>query len=79
MSEDEAVVYLRWIDGTSVATLTLISYDYLLLLDKEVQYFWQRSWSVMSCLYLVVRYFGLFLALYVVVVVFFILHVKKRC
>ncbi|KAG1747970.1 uncharacterized protein EDB91DRAFT_52224 [Suillus paluster] len=35
----------------------------VLLLDKEVQYVWKRPWSLMSCLYLVVRYFGLFLGL----------------
>ncbi|KAG1812798.1 uncharacterized protein BJ212DRAFT_432703 [Suillus subaureus] len=42
---------------------TLMSYEYLLLLDKEVKYVWERPWSIMSLLYLVVRYFGLFLAL----------------
>ncbi|KAG1738976.1 hypothetical protein EDB19DRAFT_867050 [Suillus lakei] len=42
---------------------TLMSYEYLLLLDKEVKYVWNRPWSLMSCLYLVVRYLGLSLAI----------------
>ncbi|KAG1747981.1 uncharacterized protein EDB91DRAFT_52656 [Suillus paluster] len=62
MSEQEAVTGLRWNNNVSAA-ITLISYEYLLLLDKEVKYVWQRPWSLMSGLYLAVRYFGLFLAL----------------
>ncbi|KAG1717673.1 hypothetical protein EDD22DRAFT_86423 [Suillus occidentalis] len=63
MSEQEIVSDLRWNDNVSVAMITLISYEYLLLLDKEIKYVWKRPWSLMSCLYLVVRYLGLFLAL----------------
>ncbi|KAG1771081.1 hypothetical protein EV702DRAFT_1137855 [Suillus placidus] len=63
MSEQEVVSGLRWNNNGSVLIITLISYEYLLLLDKEVNYVWKRPWSLMSCLYLVVRYFGLFLAL----------------
>jgi len=40
-----------------------MSYDYLILLEKEVKYVWKRQWSMMSGLYLVVRYLGLFIAL----------------
>ncbi|OJA12811.1 hypothetical protein AZE42_09581 [Rhizopogon vesiculosus] len=58
----ETVNNLRWNNYTSVAVFTLMSYDYLLLLEKEVKYVWKRQWSVMSSLYLVVRYLGLFLA-----------------
>ncbi|KAG1771082.1 hypothetical protein EV702DRAFT_660625 [Suillus placidus] len=63
MSEQEVVAGLRWNNYISVPIITLMSYEYLLLLDKEVKYVWKRPWSLMSCLYLVVRYFGLFLAL----------------
>ncbi|KAG1747984.1 uncharacterized protein EDB91DRAFT_52889 [Suillus paluster] len=63
MSEQEAVAALHWNNNISVATITLICYEYFLLLDKEVMYVWKRPWSLMSCLYLIVRYFGLFLAL----------------
>ncbi|KAG2137664.1 hypothetical protein BD769DRAFT_1637996 [Suillus cothurnatus] len=63
MSEQSDVFGLLWNDNISVATITLISYDYLLLLDKEIQYVWKRPWSRMSILYLIVRYFGLVLAL----------------
>ncbi|KAG1808811.1 hypothetical protein EV424DRAFT_192189 [Suillus variegatus] len=63
MSEQEIIVGLLWNNYLSVALITLVSYEYLLLLDKEVRYVWKRPWSLMSCLYLIVRYFGLFLAL----------------
>ncbi|KAG1738981.1 hypothetical protein EDB19DRAFT_867843 [Suillus lakei] len=63
MSEQEVVAGLRWNNNISVVTITLICYEYFLLLDKEVKYVWKRPWSLMSCLYLVVRYLGLFLAL----------------
>ncbi|KAJ8587560.1 hypothetical protein M405DRAFT_302792 [Rhizopogon salebrosus TDB-379] len=60
---DQDVTNLYWNNYTSVVIFTLISYDYLLLFEKEVAYVWKRRWSLMSCLYLVVRYLGLFLAL----------------
>ncbi|KAG2139974.1 hypothetical protein BD769DRAFT_1430612 [Suillus cothurnatus] len=63
MSDQESVAGVRWNNYISVATITLMSYEYLLLLDKEVKYVWKRPWSPMSYLYLVVRYLGLFLAL----------------
>ncbi|KAG2093124.1 uncharacterized protein F5147DRAFT_424749 [Suillus discolor] len=64
MSQGEAAaVGLRWNNNVSVAAIALISYEYLLLFCKEIEYVWKRPWSFMSCLYLVVRYFGLFLAI----------------
>ncbi|OJA15551.1 hypothetical protein AZE42_12743 [Rhizopogon vesiculosus] len=61
--EIQAVTALFWNNYTSSVTLTLISYEYLLQFEKEVTYVWQRRWSLMSWLYLTVRYFGLFVAL----------------
>ncbi|KAG1908065.1 uncharacterized protein F5891DRAFT_225516 [Suillus fuscotomentosus] len=58
-----AAAGLRWNNNVSVAAIALISYEYLLLFGKEIEYVWKRPWSFMSCLYLVVRYFGLFLAI----------------
>ncbi|KAG2072397.1 hypothetical protein BDR04DRAFT_1230533 [Suillus decipiens] len=63
MSNQYAVAGVRWNNNISVATITVISYDYLLLLEKEVKYVWNRPWSPMACLYIIVRYLGLFLAL----------------
>ncbi|KAG2057553.1 hypothetical protein BDR06DRAFT_183867 [Suillus hirtellus] len=64
MSQGEvAAAGLRWNNNVSVAAIALISYEYLLLFGKEIEYVWKRPWSFMSCLYLVVRYFGLFLAI----------------
>ncbi|OJA17053.1 hypothetical protein AZE42_11362 [Rhizopogon vesiculosus] len=61
--EVQAVTSLFWNNYTSSIILTLISYEYLLQFEKEVTYVWQRRWSLMSWLYLIVRYFGLFIAL----------------
>jgi hypothetical protein len=64
MSELEESLYaLRWNNTISVAVITLISYDYMLQLEKEVTFVWERQWSVMTYLYLAVRYFGIFLAI----------------
>ncbi|KAG2033218.1 hypothetical protein BDR03DRAFT_967990 [Suillus americanus] len=48
--------------------ITLVIYDYMLQLEKEVTFVWERQMSVMAYLYLVVRYFGIVLATYVAVV-----------
>ncbi|KAG1812875.1 uncharacterized protein BJ212DRAFT_1578575 [Suillus subaureus] len=64
MSELEGSLYaLSWNNAISVAVITLISYEYMLQFEKEVTYVWQRQWSVMTYLYLAVRYFGIFLAM----------------
>ncbi|KAG0709441.1 hypothetical protein DFH29DRAFT_888572 [Suillus ampliporus] len=54
---------LRWNNNMAVVIFTLISYDYILQFEKEVKFVWGRKWSLMSYLYLAVRYFGLFLAM----------------
>ncbi|OAX35420.1 hypothetical protein K503DRAFT_370999 [Rhizopogon vinicolor AM-OR11-026] len=72
--EVRAVTALFWNNYTSSVTLTLISYEYLLQFEKEVTYVWQRRWSLMSWLYLTVRYFGLFIALYVAAVVLHMIY-----
>ncbi|KAG1739052.1 hypothetical protein EDB19DRAFT_872301 [Suillus lakei] len=64
MSELEQSLYaLEWNNNISVAIITLVSYDYMLQFEKEVQFVWERRWTAMTCLYLVVRYFGIFLAM----------------
>ncbi|KAG2121038.1 uncharacterized protein F5147DRAFT_766902 [Suillus discolor] len=64
MSKLEEYLYaLNWNNSISVAIITLISYDYVLQFGKEVTFVWQRQWSVMTYLYLVVRYFGLVIAM----------------
>jgi hypothetical protein len=60
---EESFYALEWNNNISVAIITLISYEYMLQFEKEVTFVWQRQWSVMSYLYLVVRYFGIFLAM----------------
>ncbi|KAG2153151.1 hypothetical protein DEU56DRAFT_470314 [Suillus clintonianus] len=60
--EDDAYA-LKWNNNISVATITLVSYEYILQFEKEVKFVWGRQWSPMTYLYLVVRYFGVFIAM----------------
>ncbi|KAG1734097.1 uncharacterized protein EDB91DRAFT_1084234 [Suillus paluster] len=52
MSEQGDVYALRWNNNACV-----------LQFNKEVKYVWERQWSLMTYLYLAVRYFGIFLAM----------------
>jgi len=63
MSEQELLSVYYWNNYAGVAILALISYEYLIVFEKEVDFVWKRQWSLMSCLYLIVRYLGLFLAM----------------
>ncbi|KAH7919993.1 hypothetical protein BV22DRAFT_1133425 [Leucogyrophana mollusca] len=47
----------------SVVIATLLVYDYLMMIGREVEYVWQRPMSLMSFLYYVVRYLGLFVGI----------------
>jgi hypothetical protein len=58
---EESIYALEWNNNVSVAIIALISYDYMLQFEKEVTFVWERQWSVMAYLYLLVRYFGIVL------------------
>ncbi|KAG2363441.1 hypothetical protein BDR07DRAFT_1404424 [Suillus spraguei] len=60
---EESLYALDWNNNLAVVIITLICYDYILQFEKEVAFVWERQWSVMSYLYLVVRYFGIVLAM----------------
>ncbi|KAG1874845.1 hypothetical protein F4604DRAFT_1955229 [Suillus subluteus] len=60
---EESLYALDWSDCIGVVIITLIIYDYMLQLEKEVTFVWERQMSVMAYLYLVVRYFGIVLAM----------------
>ncbi|KAG2064117.1 hypothetical protein BDR04DRAFT_1110613 [Suillus decipiens] len=70
---EESIYALDWNNNLAVVIITLICYDYILQFEKEVAFVWERQWSVMSYLYLVVRYFGIVLAMYVAAVSYGIL------
>lgn len=64
MSGSEDSLYaLEWNNNISVAAITLVSYEYILQLDKEATFVWERQWSAMTYLYLAVRYFGILIAI----------------
>lgn len=57
------IIVLAELRRFAVAIITLISYEYMLQFEKEVTFVWERQWSVMTYLYLVVRYFGIILGM----------------
>jgi len=60
MSFDVAgVSQSRWERDTYLCCAVLIVYEYLLQLDSEVEYFWERRWSPAKVLFLWSRYYGL--------------------
>ncbi|KAG2140710.1 hypothetical protein BD769DRAFT_116367 [Suillus cothurnatus] len=66
---EESLYALNWNNNISVAIITLIFYEYMLQLKKEITFVWERQWSAMTYLYLVVRYFGILVAMYITLVV----------
>ncbi|KAG1846484.1 hypothetical protein C8R48DRAFT_732907, partial [Suillus tomentosus] len=60
---EESLYALDWNNNISVAIITLVSYDYMLQFEKEVTFVWQRRRSIMTYTYLVVRYFGISIAM----------------
>ncbi|KAG1812938.1 uncharacterized protein BJ212DRAFT_440848 [Suillus subaureus] len=63
MSDEEVAYALRWNNNIAIMIFGLISYEYILHFEKEVKFVWTRKWSMMTYLYLAVRYFGVFLAM----------------
>ncbi|KAF9220134.1 hypothetical protein BS17DRAFT_355952 [Gyrodon lividus] len=54
---------LQFTNYCSVVIITTISYDYLLTLGREVELIWRRPWSLVSSLYVLIRYLGIVLAI----------------
>ncbi|KAF9230575.1 hypothetical protein BU15DRAFT_83455 [Melanogaster broomeanus] len=50
-------------DYISVIWATVISHDYILTFSNEVEYVWNRPWTLVSAMYLVLRYLGLLVAM----------------
>ncbi|KAF8452756.1 hypothetical protein L210DRAFT_2055581 [Boletus edulis BED1] len=48
---------------TSLVIVVAISYDYCLTFSREVTYIWQRPWTKVSTLFLLIRYVGCLFAL----------------
>ncbi|KAI9574382.1 hypothetical protein HD554DRAFT_2165880 [Boletus coccyginus] len=44
---------------TAVIIITVVGYDYILTLSREIDNIWRRPWTRVSVLFLVVRYIGL--------------------
>ncbi|KAH7918276.1 hypothetical protein BV22DRAFT_1100573 [Leucogyrophana mollusca] len=51
-----AVYALQLNTCTSVVSLAILAYDYLLTLDLEIKYIWHAHWSIVKWLYLLTRY-----------------------
>jgi hypothetical protein len=63
MSDEEVAYALRWNNNIAIMIFGVISYEYILHFEKEVKFVWTRQWSMMTYLYLITRYFGIFLAM----------------
>ncbi|KAN0094509.1 hypothetical protein V8E55_002796, partial [Tylopilus felleus] len=49
----------------TLVILTAVGYDYILTLWDEIEYIWNKPWSWVSVLFVLVRYFGLCSVTYV--------------
>ncbi|KIK38383.1 hypothetical protein CY34DRAFT_395494 [Suillus luteus UH-Slu-Lm8-n1] len=52
---DEQVFYSYWM----VAAAAVVVYDWVLTLGQEIELIWRQRWSLMTVLYLVIRYIGI--------------------
>ncbi|KAF8126709.1 hypothetical protein EV363DRAFT_1523971 [Boletus edulis] len=43
----------------SLAMVTAVVYDYILIFSKEIEYIWCRPWTWVSAMFVIVRYIGL--------------------
>jgi len=51
-----AVARKHVVEALFVSTATVLLYDWLLILDREVEYIWRASWNYTKALYLFTRY-----------------------
>ncbi|KAL4068052.1 hypothetical protein J3A83DRAFT_3803272 [Scleroderma citrinum] len=51
-------------NALAVVPFTMLLYDYATTLDREVEYVWMKSKSIVTLIYLVLRYFGIILLAY---------------
>ncbi|KIJ35519.1 hypothetical protein M422DRAFT_782533 [Sphaerobolus stellatus SS14] len=49
---------LRVANYATVAAFTVLIYDIVLSLSKEVEYIWRTEWSIIKVLYIIARYVG---------------------
>ncbi|KAG1763470.1 hypothetical protein EDD22DRAFT_1022719 [Suillus occidentalis] len=52
---DSQVLYSYWIVAASV----MVIYDWVLTVGQEIELIWRQCWSLMTVLYLVIRYIGI--------------------
>ncbi|KAF8452886.1 hypothetical protein L210DRAFT_681009 [Boletus edulis BED1] len=43
----------------SLAGITVVVYDYIITISREIEYIWLRPWTWVSMMFVVVRYIGL--------------------
>ncbi|TDL25205.1 hypothetical protein BD410DRAFT_630709 [Rickenella mellea] len=54
----ESFVHIRIVNSTTIAAVTVLTWDYLLTLPDEVALVWPSSWTLSKCLFLLNRYFA---------------------
>jgi len=65
MSSDlqSAVQSQLYQNAISLAEVTIVACDYILMFPSEVKHIWSKSWTWVSVLYLIVRYAGIYSAM----------------
>lgn len=48
-----------WERNAYIACATLVTYEFFLQFDSEVEFFWKQRWSIAKCLFLWSRYYSL--------------------
>ncbi|KIK41196.1 hypothetical protein CY34DRAFT_806374, partial [Suillus luteus UH-Slu-Lm8-n1] len=59
-SIDAQVIYSYWM----VAAGVLVVYDWVLTIGQEIELIWRQRWSLMTVLYLSIRYIGILYSVY---------------
>ncbi|KAF8556921.1 hypothetical protein OG21DRAFT_507966 [Imleria badia] len=55
---------LLWMnDYITLVIVTAVTYDYVLTFSREVDYVWHRSWTLVSTMFVLIRYVGLCFAI----------------
>ncbi|KAF8442257.1 hypothetical protein L210DRAFT_3202252 [Boletus edulis BED1] len=55
-----ALTSLQQNNYVTLAILTVLGYDYALAFSNEIEYIWNKPWTWVSTLYILVRYVGIY-------------------
>ncbi|KAF8549538.1 hypothetical protein OG21DRAFT_1500343 [Imleria badia] len=59
-SAQQSALTLQQYNHVSLVMLSAVGYDYILTFSNEIEYIWNKPWTWVSTLFILVRYLGLF-------------------